>query len=306
MRYVAGLDGGGTKTAVTIADERGAVVRTFTAGPLNGNGLSDESVRAAVLAICGEIAEACSTLDACAHICVGAAGISNPAASGRLMEYLREGGYASEVLLVGDHETALCGAHGGLNGMILIAGTGSICYGRVASGISHRAGGFGHLIDDEGSGYSIGRELLSAIVRAEDGRLPATRIKKLVFDRLQMSSVQELVGYVYAKERSKGEIAAIAPLLSEACDAEDEAALGIVERSAEALTELASAVIGRLGLSQGELALAGSVLVHNRYVRDAFVERLASRHPEVRCISARHDAAYGAVLLALDGLKEGK
>lgn len=305
MRYVAGLDGGGTKTAVTVAEESGRVVHTFTAGPLNLNGQDEASVRDTLRDICAEVARVCEGgLQACVSMAVGAAGISNPTVSGRLTEGLRQGGFAGELVLVGDHETALWGAHEGPHGMILIAGTGSIAYGRNADGIVHRAGGFGHLIDDEGSGYSIGRDLLSAVVRASDGREAPTAVTELVYDRLRISSVQEIVGFVYAKERNKADIAALAPLLSAACDAGDAVALRIAERNALALVDTASAVAERLGFAAGgELALLGSVLLRNRQVRAAFEAGMAARHPRLRCIDARRDAAHGAMLLALDQLR---
>lgn len=212
MRYVAGLDGGGTKTAVTIADEQGMIVGTFVAGPLNYNGQDEASVRVTLAEICEEIGLRCNNdLNACVAICIGAAGISNPVVKGRLTSGLRESGYTGNLVLLGDHETALCGAHEGRYGVIVIAGTGSICYGRNMSEDVHRAGGFGHLIDDEGSGYSIGRDLLSALVRASDGREEPTIISKLVYDQLELSTVQEIVGFVYDKGRNKKTLPLLPP-----------------------------------------------------------------------------------------------
>ena len=362
MRYVAGMDGGGTKTAVSIADENGCVVHEFVAGPLNYNGGEEADIRATLARIYEVIRYECcrrladggddvrkgdlqhgsdhrsdhsgtnehsgeaarheddadddsrsrrplSELSAredeiCSVICIGAAGISNPLVSGRLTSGLRDAGFGGKLVLVGDHETALCGAHEGLTGMILIAGTGSIAYGRNSSAHIHRAGGFGHLIDDEGSGYSIGRDLLSAVVKADDGRLSPTLITKLVYEQLKLSSVGEIVGFVYYKSRGKKDIAAIAPLLSDACDAGDAAALAIAEKQAAALAETASAVVEKLGMEGGELALLGSVLQRNRQIRSMFETAMIEKFPMLRCIDPKNDAAYGAVLLALDTLKE--
>lgn len=306
MRYVAGLDGGGTKTAVTIADENGSIVHEFAVGALNINGQDEASVRASLAEICAEIDRALpGGLAACTVICLGAAGISNPVVSGLMTSGLREGGYGGELVLVGDHETALCGAHDGLYGAILIAGTGSIAYGRNGNGDTHRAGGFGHLIDDEGSGYSIGRDLLSAVVRSSDGREEPTVITDLVYERLGIGSVREIVGFVYDKNRNKKEIAAIAPLLSAACESGDRAALRIAQRNADALAETACAVTGRLELQDGELALLGSVLTRNRHVRERFIEAMSRLQPGLSCIEPKRDASYGAVLLALEKLKNG-
>lgn len=307
MRYLAGLDGGGTKTAVTIADDSGAVVHAFEAGALNLNGQDEASIRGALAAICAEVARVCAGgLDACVTVCIGAAGISNPAVSGLLTSGMRESGFTGELVLVGDHETALAGALEGQPGAILIAGTGSIAFGRNAEGETHRAGGFGHLIDDGGSGYSIGRDLLAAVVRAADGREDPTVITELVYRQLGISSVPELIGFVYDKNRNKKEIAALAPLISEACEAGDLTALRIVRDNADALAVAASAVINRLELRSGELALLGSVLTKNRHMREMFVERMGWRQPLLSCIEPKHDASYGAVLLALRKLEAGE
>jgi len=301
-KFVAGLDGGGTKTAVAIADESGAVVRAFTSGPINFNGNDEAAIRGSFEEIMRMIGEVCGGLDRCAQICIGAAGVSNPAVTARLTSHVRNCGYPGGLHITGDHETAL---HGALDdpygrGIILIAGTGSICYGRNEVGLTHRAGGYGYLIDDEGSGYSIGRDLLAAVVRAEDGRAPETAIAALVYERLQVRTVREIVGFVYDKKTGKKEIAALAPILSEACALGDQAAMEIVDKSARSLVELAVPVVRKLSLQEGVLAMAGSVLLKNDEIRNAFGERLKREYPGLSCIAAKKDAASGAVLMALN------
>ncbi|WP_229263624.1 N-acetylglucosamine kinase [Cohnella cholangitidis] len=258
MRYVAGMDGGGTKTAVIIADERGTEVHAFNSGPINYNGQDEESIRRSFAEMFETICRVCGGLEHCAQLCIGAAGVSNPAVVSRLTSLARECGYRGGILVTGDHETALRGALDSPYGIILIAGTGSICYGMNESGLTHRAGGCGYLIDDEGSGYSIGRELAAAVARANDGRIPPTAITGLVYGRLGIDSVRELVGFVHDKRTNKKDIAALAPLLSEACALGDEAALAIARRSAEALCELVHPVVERLGQRSGNLAWPGA------------------------------------------------
>jgi len=326
MNYVAGIDGGGTRTSVIVARTDGENVGSFSAGPLNYNGQAEAVVARSLQQIADGIAAAIATdaapvgttgctadegggsashLDTCLAICIGAAGISHPLVAGRLTSLLRDCGYRGELLLVGDHETALCGAHGGRSGIVLIAGTGAICYGRSPAGDTHRSGGYGHLIDDGGSGYAIGRDLLAAVVQAADGRIGPTRITELVYERLAVSTVPELIGYVYDPARSKRDIAALAPLLSLACEAGDEQALRIAERSADELLQPIAAVAERLALQEGPLALLGSVLTANRHVRDALHGRIAGRYPRMTVVEPQYDASYGAVLLAIEQLHKG-
>lgn len=303
MRYVAGLDGGGTKTAVTIADEFGGVVHTFTSGGINYNGQDEASIGRNLTGIFEGIAKACGGLENCAAICIGAAGISNPEVISRLQRNVKECGYDGKLIITGDHETALCGAQDSLYGMILIAGTGSICFGKNESELTHRTGGFGYLIDDEGSGYSIGRDLLTAVVKEHDGRSPKTAITDMVYEQLRLKTVREIVGFVYDKNMHKKDIAALAPILSAACALNDETALGIAQKSAESLLELVIPVVEKLSLQSGVLAMSGSVLLKSDVVRTAFM-RLANQHyPDLQCITAKRDAASGATLMAISLLK---
>ncbi|WP_239615095.1 N-acetylglucosamine kinase [Cohnella mopanensis] len=303
MRYVAGMDGGGTKTAVLIADEQGTEVHAFSSGPINYNGQDEESIRRSFEEMFETINRVCGGLEHCAQLCIGAAGVSNPTVVSRLTSLARECGYRGGIQVTGDHETALRGALDSPYGIILIAGTGSICYGMNESGLTHRAGGCGYLIDDEGSGYSIGRELAAAVAKANDGRIPPTAITGLVYGRLGIDTVRELVGFVHDKRTNKKDIAALAPLLSEACALGDEAALTIARRSAGSLRELVLPVVERLGQRSGNLALAGSVLLNNRFVRSELIGLLKEDYPDLDVFPAKREAALGAVLIALERLR---
>ncbi|OXM14679.1 N-acetylglucosamine kinase [Paenibacillus herberti] len=299
MTYILGLDGGGTRTTICVADESGLELQRFEAGPLNINGQREGAAEQTLAAVAHELERRGVPLVGCISLCIGAAGISNPQARNRLAAALELHGFRGILTLAGDHETALWGALEGQPGIVLIAGTGSICYGRGVSGETHRAGGFGHLIDDEGSGYSIGRAMLSAIVRAADGRSSGpTALAAPVLGLLELNGLPDLVRWVYDPARVKKDIAGLAPLLSAACEAGDAAALAIAEHNAAALAELAEEVAVRLDLADGQLAPLGSVLLRCAPLRAAFAARLAQRLPRLRLTGAHRDAAHGAVLLA--------
>jgi N-acetylglucosamine kinase-like BadF-type ATPase len=310
-RYVAGLDGGGTKTTVTVADESGHVVNTFTSGAINYNGLDEVSIRSSLQEIFITIDNICGGLDHCAQVCIGAAGISNPKVAPWLETNVRECRYQGGLFITGDQETALYGAQDNMHGVVLIAGTGSICYGKNESGLAHRTGGFGHLVDDEGSGYSIGRDLLAAVLREYDGRIAETAITRMVYEQLQVETVQQIIGFVYDKRTHKKDIAALAPILSVACARGDKVALTIAKKSACSLFELVVPVVEKLSLQIGILAMTGSVLLKNTFVQTAFVGMLKQSYPDMHCITAKKDASSGAALMALsrlnikkDGLNE--
>lgn len=300
-KYIVGMDGGGTKTAVIAADTAGGILETFEAGALNYNGQdtakADETLRGIF-----ERLKAFGTPEDCAAICIGTAGISNPFVKKHMEEQVRAAGFSGKLYITGDHEIALYGALGECSGMILIAGTGSICYGRNPAGESWRTGGFGHLIDDEGGGYAIGRDILSAVVKAHDGRTHSTCLTQSVCESLHICSIEELVAFVYKPSLQKKDIAALSALLPDACAKGDSSALKIAQNASAELMRLIYPVAERLKLTEGKIAFSGSVCVHDNYIREELKTLLRKRYPKMEYTPCKCNAAYGAMLFAKEQL----
>ncbi|MEG6613532.1 BadF/BadG/BcrA/BcrD ATPase family protein [Pseudoclostridium thermosuccinogenes] len=297
--YVLGIDGGGTKTTVCAADLQGNILTVFKTGAININGESAENVRKNLHGIFSEASLKVGALSFIKSVCIGAAGISNADARLFLENTVRETGYAGKLIIAGDHQTALYGALGSPEGIILIAGTGSICYGRNNSGKEHRTGGYGYLIDDEGSGYAIGRDILKAMVRSHDGREDKTILTSMVFEQLGVSTIEEVIGFLYHKNTNKRDVAALAPILTRALAEGDEAAQKIALKCCDELVKLVSPVVERLGLEDCSLAMAGSILQKDEFIGKGFIDAIQQKHPRVVCVTPKNDAAYGAVLMAL-------
>lgn len=186
-------------------------------------------------------------------------------------------GYRGALLLTGDQETALAGALGAPCGMVLIAGTGSICFGRDAAGKTARSGGYGHKIDDEGSGYALGRDALGGrCAGAGTGRGPRTLLTDLVFAQLKVVDVGGLVQFTYDPQTDKKQIAALAPLVARAYEAGDEAAKTVVEKACRELALLVEPVARALHMEDGVLALTGSILLRDKAVREGTAALLGS------------------------------
>lgn len=301
--YAAGWDGGGTKTTIEARAEDGTVLMRERFGSMNLNSAGESSVEATFRDAIAAMRTLPGGLEACGAVCIGSAGVSNPEARATLERLLRQCGYPGPLLLVGDHETALAGALGSPVGMVLIAGTGSICFGRSSAGETARAGGYGHKIDDEGSGYALGRDALAAVVRAADGRAPRTLLTQLVFEKLGITNLGGLVRFTYAPETEKKQIASLAPLIEQARDAGDEAAQAITVRAAGELAQLAGAVARTIGMENAELAMTGSLLLHDNGLRTETQKSLRNQFPEMRFLAPRNDAASGAALLAWEHLQ---
>ncbi|WP_230398235.1 N-acetylglucosamine kinase [Novisyntrophococcus fermenticellae] len=294
--YLLGLDGGGTKTMVCVADEEGNILERFESGAFNMNGQSREKALQTLRDIYIRLKMLGYKINKCRGVGIGAAGISNPAVSQILKEAFKQEGFLCRIGLFGDHETALAAAFPECRGIVLISGTGSICIGRDAWGRQYRAGGYGHLIDDVGSAYAIARDMLSAVVRAEDGRAESTLLKKLVFEKLNIRKTEDLLGFLYQPGRSKKEVASLAPLISQAAAYGDRSAMEIERKSARDLADLVIAVSGNMP-EEKHLALSGSVLLHNLHIRKLVCSCLETYDSSMEIIINYGEAAAGALRL---------
>lgn len=295
--FYCGWDGGGTKTRACLLNGTGTQMNEAVFGPLNPNGAAVEIVRQTIRDGVAWLADACGGLQNCGGLVVGAAGISNRLTAGLIQDTLKEAGYSGSLRLLGDHEILLAGAvHG--PGAILIAGTGSVCFGRDAQGKPFRAGGYGYLIDDVGSGYALGRDILTAVVRGQDGRGKDTCLYELALDALGLKDLGGLITWLYSPETDRRKIASLAPLLADALKKNDEAALLIARKAAKELSELVLAGWKRANLTGGELAYSGSILEHFDLIRDGVTEAVHAAIPEISVIAPRHSAAQGAAMLA--------
>lgn len=294
--YVIGIDGGGTKTRVAVCAPDGTLLRRETLGAFNLSAIGEDGFRRRteeILALCGD-------MRGCGAICVGGAGVSGAAAGEILRAELAAHGFAGKLLLCGDHEIALAGAMQ-TPGCVLIAGTGSVCYGKNAAGETFRCGGGGHIIDDPGSGYTLGRDALAAALRTEDGRLSENALHAAVMDAVGGHDIQGIFDFVYFSRRGKSDIAALAPLVLRCAEQGDAVSLEILRRGAAELARLVSAVTGRLGLEKtSPCALAGGLLAENNIYRRTVCEALA---PFCRPAEPEHGALFGAVQLALAAVK---
>lgn len=313
--YYIGMDGGGTGTTILVSSDGRDLCRMEVEG-LNYNSFGQAGVTKTLEHAAASLKERGFEPDCCLGVGIGCAGVSNPAAAALINEKMLEFGYTCPVFVFGDQRAAMYGALEREDGILLIAGTGSICLGQAAGGKEeYRAGGFGHLIDDEGSAYALGRDILSAVVRAEDGREEKTALKDAVYEKLGISSIPEIIEYVYAKERMKGEIASLAMLLGDPEIRKDAAAVRIMEKAAEELSRLVLTVLAKMRDQRREktfpLVLHGSVLKRNERIREELIKaleeswkkkgyRAGSRVPAlpIRIADAKKDAVHGAVGLA--------
>ena len=185
------VDGGGTKTRVCCCSLDGAEIETRTFGAFNINSIGLEKFRT----LLSDITAFLKSVGECSAVCIGSAGISNEVMADAVSDAMKDAGIRNWKL-VGDNVIALAGALDGGAGIILIAGTGSICFGRGRNGEEARSGGWGHLIGDEGSAYALGRDALSAVARAMDGYGKQTMLTSLLASELGLDTRSRIISYM--------------------------------------------------------------------------------------------------------------
>ena len=178
--------------------------------------------------------------------------------------------------------------------VVIIAGTGSICFGKNAAGETARSGGYGHLIDDGGSGYALGRDVLACAVRSLDGRIADQSMLQAVCDHLQ-GGPEKIVPFVYGPETDKAAIARLSAIALEQAELGNPEALNILNRGAEELSRMVLAVQQRLGLAQCRIALMGGLLENNNLYRETVADQLT---PLGEVVPVLHNALWGAAQIA--------
>jgi glucosamine kinase len=297
--HVLGIDAGGTKTVCLLADEHGRVIAEARGSGANLQAAGELEVEKAlhhvmeiVLADREGLPEA---------ICLGIAGVDRPEDAEAVRGIMRRIGFKTRTLVVNDALIALVAGAGDRPGVVLVAGTGSIAYGKDGAGRAARAGGWGYLLGDEGGGFWIGRAALSAVVRQYDGRGPTTLLTELVLDRLRLASPTALIREIYDRDVHRRTITGLASIVQTAMDQGDAVAADILTRAGAELAGAAASVISRLEM-RGDVfptILSGGIFRGVPWLAGDVTRRISEVAPrsEVRLLDV--EPAMGAVRLAI-------
>jgi N-acetylglucosamine kinase-like BadF-type ATPase len=291
-----GIDGGGTKTVCVVADEH-AVLGSATSGGSNITRLGDVRVREALQAA---VREACAAARVdpteIKSTCVGLSGAGRPEVRDAVARMMTEivGGH---VQVVSDLETTLEAAFGGGPGVITIAGTGSIAYGRDAAGKTARSGGWGLAISDEGSGEWIGRAAVSAVLSAKDASEDPPLLAAIL-KLWKLTTIDELVRYANASPPP--DFASLFPSVLNAAEAKQVPALKVLRMAGTELAALTNHVIGRLFSEANNVpvAMSGGVFRQSELVRQVFYDAVVAEFPQAHVQPATVEPVKGALALA--------
>jgi len=302
-RLIIGIDGGGTKTVAMLGRINDAndvvILGEGFAGPSNqravGPVMAMSNLDRAVQFAFDAASVPRQTVKAA---CLGLAGADRDSDRSVIERWAEEARLAHKVRVVNDAVPLLYAASDEGIGIAIIAGTGSMAYGRNSDNQVARSGGWGYLFGDEGSAFAIGRAVLAAASRAADGRGPDTSLLNAIQDQLRIATPSDIVPAVYGNEIPRAVVASLAPLAFIEAEARDFVAETIITTSARDLAEMVVSVARQLHLSSTPLFFTGALLLSHGQYREAIRHSIEHHRVQISAICIIEQAAIGSLNIA--------
>jgi len=313
MEYILGVDGGGSKTTVQIADIEGRVVSQSVSGSSNyksvGINRAIENLNTAIFNASGSLkaSEAIYFISSC----FGFAG--NDAKEDckiyREIVFNKElGSYLDpkRTIICNDTRIGLESGSENKNKIILIAGTGSNCFGINKDGKQAKASGWDFILADEGSGYEVGLKALKAVMRAYDERGEKTLLSKTILEELNLKEILDLTKWVYDGPFSKVKIGALAKTVCKTAEMGDKVSIDILAEEAYEAAISVITVAHKLGFEKKDfdLIFVGGLFKCEKYFKNILVHRLKEKFTHINFKPLIGNPVEGAIKLAIDRLKD--
>ncbi len=306
--YVIGVDGGGTSTVARLADLHGNIISVSKAGPSNLQTYGPEKCAETLTgAITDAISQAGVSIDTVQTVVYGTAGAGRKADQERLYNAIQNkwdemSQKPGALYVVSDADIALEAAHGGEPGIIIIAGTGSIIYGRDVDGTIKRSGGWGPIIGDPGSGTAIGLRALRHAAKIIDGCAEAGLLMQLIAENTGITSQESMINKIY---KEKFPPSNVAPLVFRAAGNDDPAALEIIQESGAELVDMLQCGIKKFAFQKTiPIAYIGGVLQSDTIYPDVVSNLIRQNIPNADIRNPKYKPEEGAVAMALRLLNE--
>lgn len=301
-RYILGIDGGGTKTEVVVATETGEIISRAYSGPSNWTTtprkVAKENIIEGIETALRQVPGIKIDL-----ISAGVAGISK--IEWELREFLLSLNISKEVIVTTDAHIALVGALLDTEGVIVIAGTGSIGYGR-RNNLEKRTGGWGYLLGDEGSAFDVGRRGIIAGLKAYDGRGEKTILLDMIHEYLGPGDIEVLIKIIY--EKAKDTISGFARYVVKAGEMGDKVALEVLKSASYELSLLAISTAEGLEYQREDnfsIAYTGGLFKAKDIITEAFARFIKEKFPNASIFPARAEPVIGAIIIGQKFLEKG-
>ncbi len=297
--YFLGIDGGGSQTRALLSEASGKIVGKGLGGASNPRATPEVDLRQHLLDAIRQATQGIDPLEVrAAHL--GIAGAGDTSTHEILSQIAREHLLGKQTVITVGHdlETALESGLCGEPGIVLVAGTGSACYGRNAADSTAECGGWGDLVDDAGSGSWIGLRALQGAVRQDDQRLPESLLKQAVMDFLSITQMTEFKTRIHDQGLSRSDRSRLAPVVIELAASGDSVAALIVDDAVDELCQLAVSTRRQLELPNPSILIWGGLAEHP-FFRESLVAELEAHDFKTPPKRPKLSAAAGAVLLAM-------
>lgn len=304
---VIGIDGGGSRTRAIVADEQGNEIAHVEGPPSAVRPGQAEHSADVIATVVRDALAACDMTQVVPRVlCVGVAGVGRDLERDQLWQALVSREVAEDVVVHPDATVALDDAFGEGSGILLIAGTGSVAFGRGPTGQFARCGGWGPTFGDEGSGAWIGRRALGIVAAASDGREPETALTGAILTATEVNTVSDLIGWAAAA--TPATLATLAPVVMGVAEAGDLRANALLTLATEELVLHARTLARTLFVDERaacQIALTGGLLAERSVLRRRLEHRLRSAVPGAQLRTEEVIPARGAVRGALLFLGRG-
>ena len=301
MKYYLGIDGGGTKTAAVICDEKGNTISSFIGESINYNSVGMDIARENLR----------KTVDGATggnHIRLSAAFIGMSAISERADDEFTQTickGIIDCDKIVMDSDVYIGIEAMKLSGpaAMVISGTGSMAVGRLEDGTIIHKGGWGYILGDEGSGYTIALDAIKAAICGAENSAPETIITDAVLNFYKTDNILSLIDIFYDPPMSRSEIAKFAPLVFECADKGDAVAKNIIAKHTKLLSNTVCALLSEMP-SGTPLGMWGGLVQNHESFRNEFSSLINEKFPETQIFLLKYPPEYGAIFAAmkLDGI----
>lgn len=300
--FVIGVDGGGTKSELVLIDKLGNYIGRAKVGSSNYQAIGGEKLKENLLTGFAELMKATNVSDQkIDHIFLGLAGAGRESDRKEIKALFEDTEFQGKVTVDSDAIVALSGAFGTAPGIIIISGTGAICFGKNDEGKVERSGGWGYLLGDEGSGYYIGRKAIMAALKHFDGRGEKTDLRPALEKHFNLQSIELIIPQIYQNKIDRIGIAKLAPIVFDYANKGDTVSEEIIRQTGRELGKLAKAVAEKLNFSNEEIrvALIGSIFKQKEMLMNDISKELYEISWNVEISDPLFNPEFGAALMAL-------
>lgn len=296
-----GIDGGGTKTQAVLIDEEKTILGEGFTGAGNPLRVGVEPAVKNIFAAIEKAADAANRSKGdIVSAQIGLAGVRREDLRYLIRNRFREILRIRKVEVTTDAEIALYAATEGKEGLVIIAGTGSVCMGRNAKGEIASAGGWGPLAGDEGGGAGIARRALQLIAKSSDGRGKPTKLSDYAVEYFRAGRLEDLSVAIYAPQVDNARIAGFAKFVTQAATEGDEVAIEVLTEAGRELGIAASAVVQKLKMQKRKFPIGkvGGVFQSGELITKPLLEKVQTVAPKAFMSETNKSPAFAAALMA--------